>query len=597
MSYKRAIEQLKPVRNTKKDILETVQTLLSEGGYDTPIKTQTDAKKFIIKKRGVQYKGLEELIRFLQQMNLVPQDKVILAYNKSNDKYKIRDERAKQSRNKGAIEKKVKELQDIAKADLKLKKKITLGLPGTAKPEFGLGTAVSKGTAVKGSAGKKGGDVKSPSGAEWEDCICYYYNNPAPRSSTTTGANKKDEAYPIASKFFGSQYEEQGRKLGKAFKGLLKDNTLMRPLGSGGKDKKKKNPRSLTPIYIKSGASNTIPKTDMYTGSYQISLKKKGGSQLASAAKGETKGMFNAALEHFSGDTKKIDDILTAIDENFTKLTTDMTKTQLANVGSGKVDKQGNVAPEKKDLSPEDKKAFTQFLATEKFHKDLNKQIEKDLNFENNKEFIEFLCYEAMSGHKKFNENQPKASICIEFDPDRGIITKSIETTPGGNPKFTTGIPKVSGDISTLASKVKLYAAWKSSKGDPYSSFRFGVPAEGRFTTNQLPTLREIIISEIKKDKIMNAVLNEDREIYDLHEFDPIAAIKKTYDKVKGIAGSAFEWIKGLVSKIMKAVRKTLDGIKQMGKDVYKGIFRFLGIELAKADVTPPSDAAHFFFK
>ena len=51
MSYRRAIEQLRPVRNTKKDIQETVQTLLSEGA-DTPIKTQTDAKKFIIKSRG-----------------------------------------------------------------------------------------------------------------------------------------------------------------------------------------------------------------------------------------------------------------------------------------------------------------------------------------------------------------------------------------------------------------------------------------------------------------------------------------------------------------------------------------------------------------
>ena len=585
MSYRRAIEQLRPVRNTKKDIQETVQMLLSEGGYDTPIKTIGDAQKFIIKVRNLQYKGLQDLVRFLKdpKNKFVPQDGIVLAYDKSNGKFKIRYQ-PKNQREKKAIEKEVARL-------------IKLGPKGLPKREIVYGNGSGAANPTTSSKNVKGGDVKSPTGAEWEDCICYYYNNPAPRSSTTTGANKKDEAYPIASKFFGSQYEEQGRKLGKAFKGLLKDNTLMRPLGSGGKDKKKKNPRSLTPIYIKSGASNTIPKTDMYTGSYQISLKKKGGSQLASAAKGETKGMFNAALEHFSGDTKKIDDILTAIDENFTKLTTDMTKTQLANVGSGKVDKQGNVAPEKKDLSPEDKKAFTQFLATEKFHKDLNKQIEKDLNFENNKEFIEFLCYEAMSGHKKFNENQPKASICIEFDPDRGIITKSIETTPGGNPKFTTGIPKVSSDISTLASKVKLYAAWKSSSGDPYSSFRFGVPAEGRFTTNQLPTLREIIISEIKKDKIMNAVLNEDREIYDLHEFDPIAAIKKTYDKVKGIAGSAFEWIKGLVSKIMKAVRKTLDGIKQMGKDVYKGIFRFLGIELAKADVTPPSDAAHFFFK
>ena len=576
MSYRRAIEQLRPVRNTKKDIQETVQTLLSEGA-DTPIKTQTDAKKFIIKSRNIQYKGLQDLVKFLQQKRFVPQDKVILAYDKNNGTFKIRYE-PKNQREKKAIEKEMARLISLEK------------LPNR-KTVYGKGSGAANPTTS--SKNVKGGDVKSPSGAEWEDCICYYYNNPSPRSSTNTGANKKDEAYPIASKFFGTQYEEQGRKLGKAFKGLLKDNTPMKPLGSGGK----KVTRSLTPIYTKSGASNTIPKTDMYTGSYQISLKKKGGSQLASAAKGETKGMFNAALEHFSGETKKIDDILKAIDENFTKLTTDMTKTQLANVGSGKVDKKGNVAPEKKDLSPQDKKAFTQFLETEKFHKDLNKQIEEDLNFENNKEFIEFLCYEAMSGHKKFNENQPKASICIEFDPKKGIITKSIETTPGGKPKFTTGIPKISSDISTLASKVKLYAAWKSSSGDPYSSFRFGVPAEGRFTTNQLPTLREIIISEIKKDKIMNAVLNEDREIYDLHEFDPIAAIKKTYDKVKGIAGTAFEWVKGLVSKIMKAVRKTLDGIKQMGKDVYKGIFRFLGIELDKADVTPPSDASHFFFK
>ena len=592
MSYRRSIEQLRPARTQKVDLQEKVQSLLTEG-FDTPIKTITVAKKFIIKKRGIQYKGLEELVRFLQQMNLVPQDKVILAYNKSNDKYKIRDERAIQSKNKTAIEKKVKELQDIAKEDLKLKKKITLGLPGTAKPEFG------KGTAVKGSADKKGGDVKSPTGAEWEDCICYYYNNPTPKSSTVTGANKKDEAYPIASKFFGTQYEEQGRELAKSFKKVLGADGIMKPLGSGGKDKKKKAKRSLTLIYKESGASNTIPKTDMHTSNYQISLKKKGGSQLASAAKGETKGMFNSALEHYSGDTTKIDEILKAIDENFTKLSTDMTKTQLANVGSGKKNKQGNIAPEEKDLSPEDKEAFTQFLETEKFHKDLNKQIEKDLNFQNNKKFIEFLCYEAMSGHKKFNENQPKASICIEFDPNQGKITKSIETTPGGKPVFATGTPKISSDISTLASRVKLYAAWKSSKGDPYSSFRFGLSAmkESRFTTNQLPTLREIIISEIKKDKIMNAVLNEDREIYDLHEFDPIAAIKKTYDKVKGISGTAFEWIKGLVGKIMKTVRKTLDGIKQMGKDVYKGIFKFLGIELEKADITPPNDVAHFFFK
>ena len=579
MSFKRSMEQLRPARTQKIDLQEKVQQLfLTEGGYDTPIKTIADAQKFIIKVRNLQYKGLQELVRFLKNKKFIPQDGIVLAYDKSNGKFKIRYQ-PKNQREKKAIEKEVARL-------------IKLGAKGLPKREIVYGNGSGAANPTTSSKNVKGGDVKEPSGAEWEDCICYYYNNPASRSSTDL-PNKKDEAYPIASKFFGTQYEQQGRKLGKAFKGLLNDNTLMRPLGSGGK----KVTRSLTPLYTKSGASNTIPKTDMYTGSYQISLKKKGGSQLASAAKGETKGMFNAALEHFSGETKKIDDILKAIDENFTKLSTDMTKTQLANVGSGKVDKKGNVAPEKKDLSKEDKKAFTQFLETEKFHKDLNKQIEKDLNFENNKEFIEFLCYEAMSGHKKFNENQPKASICIEFDPDRGIITKSIETTPGGKPKFTTGIPKISSDISTLASKVKLYAAWKSSKGDPYSSFRFAVPKEGRFTTNQLPTLREIIISEIKKDKIMNALLTEGT--CNLHEinFDPIGALKKGYDKVKNLAKSAFVWVENLISNIMKAVRKALDDIKQMGKNVFKGIFEFLGIKLDKADVTPPRDVAHFFFK
>ena len=579
MSYRRSMEQLRPARTQKIDLQEKVQQLFLTEGADTPIKTQTDAKKFIIKSRNIQYKGLQDLVKFLQQKRFVPQDKVILAYDKNNGTFKIRYE-PKNQREKQAIEKEMARLISLEK------------LPNR-KTVYGKGSGAANPTTS--SKNVKGGDVKSPTGAEWEDCICYYYNNPAPRSSTDSGANKKDEAYPIASKFFGTQYEQQGRKLGKAFKGLLKDNTSMKPLGGGGK----KVTRSLTSIYTKSGASNTIPKTDMYTGSYQISLKKKGGSQLASAAKGETKGMFNAALEHFSGNTEKINDILEAIDENFTKLSTDMTKTQLANVGSGKEDKEGNIAPEKKDLSPEDKKAFKQFLSTEKFHKDLNKQIEKDLNFDNNKEFIEFLCYEAMSGHKKFNENQPKASICIEFDPDKGIITKSIETTPGGKPKFSIGAPKISKDISTLAGKVKLYAAWKSSSGDPYSSFRFGVPAmkESRFLNQQLPTLKQIVISEIKKDKIMNALLTEGT--CNLHEinFDPIGAIKKAYDKVKGLAGTALAWIQGLVSKIMAAVRKTLDGIKQMGKDVFKGIFKFLGITLDKADVTPPRDVAHFFNK
>ena len=173
-----------------------------------------------------------------------------MAYDKNNGTFKIRYE-PKNQREKQAIEKEMARLISLEK------------LPNR-KTVYGKGSGAANPTTS--SKNVKGGDVKSPTGAEWEDCICYYYNNPAPRSSTDRGANKKDEAYPIASRFFGTQYEQQGRKLGKAFKGLLKDNTSMKPLGGGGK----KVTRSLTSIYTKSGASNTIPKTDMYTGSYQI---------------------------------------------------------------------------------------------------------------------------------------------------------------------------------------------------------------------------------------------------------------------------------------------------------------------------------------
>ena len=196
-------------------------------------------------------------------------------------------------------------------------------------------------------------EATGPSGAQWENIITYYYN----------GAKKSDPNYKEIKDFI-KDYGKQGQAIARTFKSKLKGGKMTQ-FGKGR--------GTVSNLYTKRGASNPTPKTDMYTPKYNISLKKAGGSQLASAAKGETKGMFNSALEHYSGDTTKIDEILKAIDENFTKLSTDMTKTQLANVGSGKKNKQGNIAPEEKDLSPEDKEAFTQFLETEKFHKDLQK--------------------------------------------------------------------------------------------------------------------------------------------------------------------------------------------------------------------------------
>ena len=38
-------------------------------------------------------------------------------------------------------------------------------------------------------------------------------------------------------------------------------------------------------------------------------------------------------------------------------------------------------------------------------------------------------------------------------------------------------------------------------------------------------------------------------------------------------------WVKNLITKILKAVQQALDKIKKMGKKVFEGIFKFIGIE------------------
>ena len=56
---------------------------------------------------------------------------------------------------------------------------------------------------------------------------------------------------------------------------------------------------------------------------YNISLKKKGGSQLASGGRGETIATFSAALELMGSDresSKDIDKIMTMVENNFAKI-------------------------------------------------------------------------------------------------------------------------------------------------------------------------------------------------------------------------------------------------------------------------------------
>ena len=112
-----------------------------------------------------------------------------------------------------------------------------------------------------------------------------------------------------------------GQKLAQNFKDKI-GSSAMQQYGAG------KSSASLsdiwkTPAEGVSGGTDGTPKTDMFNGDYNISLKKAGGSQLASAAGGETIATFYAALSYLSKDKqgdKLITGLMSAIEKNFEKL-------------------------------------------------------------------------------------------------------------------------------------------------------------------------------------------------------------------------------------------------------------------------------------
>ena len=410
-------------------------------------------------------------------------------------------------------------------------------------------------TAMFGGKGSSG----EPSGADWEDIITHHYNvligKPGFDPSATKAVEEKWD-----------DFDEIGQIIAKNFDKVL-GGTGMVQYGAG------KSSSNLSDFWrnpakgVKGGTDGT-PKTDMYTSNYQISLKKAGGSQLASGGQGETLSTFYAALQHFSTDkagTAIINDTMKEIQDNFTKLTTSYSKGDLEKIAKDKK-KQGK-------LSDKDKTALEEFITTEEFHKKFNNEMIPKLNeISDAKEFKEWFIFEAMSGYSKFREKKAIASVCMEFNANNGSVTKFIEVTPKGRSAGISGAPQVSGKIKKVAGGAKLYASWKSSGGNPYSVLR--VNSVGEDDNYDEMTLRGCIRKTIAEDKISQALLKEEIE-----ELDEFRFIGRAFDRIKKMGKDAILWVKNLITKILKAVQQALDKIKRMGKKVFEGIFNFIGIE------------------
>ena len=434
---------------------------------------------------------------------------------------------------------------------------------------------------------------KGPTGAQWESLIAYHVN----KLKDTPDHDESAKKVALDPKFDG--YQEAAEKIANNFIEGLKLTSLMTQHGASlGKGTLSDLWTNNLPKELKragSGATNTTPKTDMYTDNYNISLKKKGGAQVASGTKEETIATFYAALEYMGENPKTkalVNTILNSIEDGFNDVALNYGTKKLKSIAKGDL---------KANLDTGQKKELTTFTDTDAFHKTLNKKIKNELNIEEHQDFINWFVFEAMSGFKKFdggiNGRQSVASICTTFDADNYGITSINLTGNGKNSslKTTNKIPKLSKDLITKAKGVKIYAAWKSSGIRPYSTLRV---AGDNHDPDYVPlldcTLDSIIRDELQNDEMANQVhrtLNED-----LVMLDEFAVLRKVWNKVKEVGKNALNWMKGFFAKVMKKVKVVFEKIKKMGKNIFHATFQFLGITITKAKATVPKDIQGFVY-
>ena len=436
--------------------------------------------------------------------------------------------------------------------------------------------------------GKKG---SGPDGAQWESLITHQVNKEIGNESSD------EDAKEIAKKFY-PDYEKSAKAIAKSF---IKEFGKGKMVQYGAKASKS----NLSDFWTEHGGKNGTPKTDMYTKKYNISLKKVGGSQLASGTKGETISTFYAALEYISEDKSskpEIAGLMTQIEKGFQKVALDYTKGDLDKLEAGEEVKgktKPGVGKMKGQLTGKAAKEFKKFTQTEKFHKKFNKKIDDVLKLGENKKFVEWYCFEAMSGLKKFNmgARQSVASVCVTFDPSKWTISK-INVTDSGESSGLKGTPSVSSDLKAKAKKTKIYSAFKSSGGKPYSTLRLGESGDNYIKDKETLvgcTLNSIIRDEILLDEDVKSLgLNLTEEIVALDEF---ALIKSLYGKLKNVGKNVQKWVGNLFKRIFEKVSQAMEKIKKLGKRLFEGLFQFLGIKITKVQTTLPSELADFVNK
>lgn len=397
---------------------------------------------------------------------------------------------------------------------------------------------------------KSSGGKVTPKGEDWESLIAVAYNK-----------KKTGKEWQRAEKFW-TEYSGQAKVISNKLSDILTSKTLEQTGDSTARLRSDWE-----------GVDGT-PKTDLYGSKLErISLKKVGGSQLTSGGPKEIVATFKAAARSI-GEESVPDALLKFIDT----LEDKMAKLQY----KGTVEKLRSIKSSGKKLKPEEEKAIAQLDKLDQTHIELTTELK--YFFETDRLFKKIFCFEAATGTSKFAEEKPVANLLIEFDPDNGTITKnfpinSVEDAAvlANSSKFYFNFKSSGGRASTVLRTGKLPK--KEKVLDDYNTFS---ESESKF--NNIETLSEIVKGEISKvnpklsESITNAVSNGGGE---LNEWDMLVRL---FDKMKEFSPKEVRKIKSIYNNIMQRVRKVLDTIKTLGKNMIESLFYFLGVEITSGE-------------
>ena len=443
---------------------------------------------------------------------------------------------------------------------------------------------------------------KTPSGAQWESLISMGFNlhtTGVKNWGTITyhknlGIDEKTFDKVIG---FWPKYGAVSMKLGQAFSGAGVKAPMTQTGGGGDKEIK------LNDQWTTWGGKNKTPKTDMTTAKRKISLKKKGGSQLMSAQKGEAMATFHATmlLMGTKGSNKKyIQGVIDKINSDF--------KTVMLDGTVGDLQKPNSALRKDLQKSGQLNKKQQEVANQQKMNEKLSELMEEVFNGtgrgkesqEFHKSFKEHFIFEAASGLTKFKAGLGTASHLVEFT-ENGTISKnySIGTIAGlGDGQWNIGK-----EISKMANQIDFYVSFKTGSKNPYSALRTKSAKQVKneqFEFNNMdnmPTLRDLVFETLEEDGTL--LLTEENL-----QLDEWALVQKAFDKVKRRASKmkgwvedkvkgAMNWLKGFVELLLKKVKQVLSKIVELGKKALHALLKFFGFEPRNASSSGPAIIFH----